>query len=301
MKKKQALHLVIFSCLSLLMVNCQITDDEPRGTVNIVHNAPDDPINDDLPVEDNWQIIYQQNIMSVPEVVSRPCIIYYGGIEECHPEYDGHGSGFIIADNILVTNYHVAEWFWEVDMGFYPDSIQYFKLLVKYPATDNLDSNEFLAEEYQVTGVFSLAEYDLALLEVETLGRQPIKISQTSWPELQFNDQVMAMGYPLENNFVATLGNILNLFYNSELPNPVNWVDLSTKLIQTDAMVDIGSSGGPLLNDQGELIGINFASYYTSYLAVSADHLLEIDWALIQFEPQNLPNMTGSLTIVQSQ
>lgn len=302
MRKSCQLFLIIFFGLVMaLNISCQSPEEEE--TINIVHYNPQNPPDDDDPVDDNWQSIYQLNIMSVPEIVSRPCIIYQGGTEECLPQYDGHGTGFIVADNILATNYHVAEWYLYVDLASYPQSILYFKLLVKYPATDNLSQNYFLATEYEVTGVYEMPDYDLALLEVETLNRNPLSLANQSWTELQLDDQVMTMGYPLDNDFVSTLGEITDLFYNAELSTPIDWIDLSTKIIQTNAMVDVGSSGGPLLNDQGQVIGVSFAVYSatTKYdLAISADYFKNLDWANIQFTRRDLPDMTTSLTAAMS-
>ncbi len=140
------------------------------------------------------------------------------------------GSGFIISeDGYVVTNYHVIEGGTKVSVITYDER--------EHPAT--------------VVGHDEIN--DVALLKIEgsfscvTIG---------SSDELQVGDQVMAIGNPL-----GELTSTLTVGYVSAKDRMVSTDGTAINMLQTDAAINSGNSGGPLFNAKGELVGINTAKY----------------------------------------
>ncbi len=133
------------------------------------------------------------------------------------------GSGFFInSDGYLVTNYHVLQ-------GKDTVSIQTY------------DKRQIPAE---IIGIDKLR--DLALLKVPgTFDYLKLADSES----LQVGRKVIAIGNPLGLSFTVTEGIISGL--DREGPNGLE------EYIQTDVSLNPGNSGGPLINDQGEAVGIN--------------------------------------------
>lgn len=146
---------------------------------------------------------------------------------------DSGGSGFIIsADGLVVTNVHVVE---GAD-----------KVTVK------IGDREYPAE---VKG--KDAATDLALLKIDVGADLPYLALGDS-DKLRSGDWVMAVGDPLglENTVttgvVSAKGRAIGLSRDTSFEN----------YIQTDAAINFGNSGGPLLNLAGEVVGINAAIRY---------------------------------------
>ncbi len=270
------------SLSSLLIQGCA----PPEQDVKIVYKQPGD--NGGGQVDDvDWQDIYQQSIKSVVKVEIYQCFVV---ADYCF-QY-GHGSGFVVADGVVATNWHVAEYFPEIIWNQFPDEIVYYKLMVRYPAYNTLNGNEFLNQLYEVQGVVGESGRDIAFLQVETLDRKPLPLVQSRWQDQQILDEVMAMGYPLSYDFVAAVGNITALLTNWDVG--LGWVFMDTKLIKIDAQIDHGNSGGPLLNKKGEVIGINFAgvTWYTvtHNFALTADYLSVYNLNTLDFQVREVPD-----------
>jgi len=243
-------------------------------------------VNQVLDNNEVFKQIYQANIMSVPKVN----IVRYELGDPLSQLTISHGSGFILANNVIVTNYHVGQFFQKYNAHDFPaKNIYYYQLEIVYPASNTLSEDQtFIYPAEIVTGIYSLPEQDLALLQVNTLSRKAVTLSATSYEQLQLLDPVMCLGYPQNLDFVPTLGEITN-FVSGYFP----WIDSSTPLIEASAQIDMGNSGGPMFSNKGEVIGINFASESTAqssyYFALSADLLKSIDLANISFSPAVLP------------
>ena len=141
------------------------------------------------------------------------------------------GSGFILTeDGYIVTNYHVVE--------------------NAASVTVTTQSDETF--EAAVIGHDSTA--DMALLKVEADGLQAVTLGSSS--ELIIGDMVVAIGNPLGTlNATQTVGYISGI--NRQISSENNY----TTMLQTDAAINSGNSGGPLLNMKGEVIGITTAKY----------------------------------------
>lgn len=150
--------------------------------------------------------------------------------EEEEPQKIGGGSGFIVtADGLILTTKHVV----------YDKSADY--TVVTH------DGMEYSAEIVRLDPLNDIAV---------------IKIEDRNWPVLTFaesdvqtGEEVIAFGgnSVSEGTIAATERNITA----GTMKKPVTLVNL----IQTDAVINPGSSGGPLLNMDGEVIGINVATY----------------------------------------
>ena len=94
---------------------------------------------------------------------------------------------------------------------------------------------------------------DIALIKIE--GKGPwLKASLGDSTKIKVGDWAIAVGNPFGLENTVTLGIISNLKRNV---TQLGIYDKKLDLIQTDAAINPGNSGGPLLNSNGEVIGIN--------------------------------------------
>ncbi|MCS6813203.1 MAG: trypsin-like peptidase domain-containing protein [Cyanobacteria bacterium] len=145
----------------------------------------------------------------------------------------GQGSGFIVDRNgILLTNAHVV------------DNADKVTVTLK-------DGRTF---QGKVMGVDEVT--DLAVVKLEGVkGDLPVaKLGDSD--KVQVGDWAIAVGNPLGLDNTVTLGIVSTLKRSSA---QVGIPDKRLEFIQTDAAINPGNSGGPLLNAQGEVIGINTA------------------------------------------
>lgn len=148
----------------------------------------------------------------------------------------GAGSGFIISeDGYIVTNHHVIE---KAD-----------KVTVK-----TKDGREFVA-----TKVGSDPETDVALLKIDATGLRALPLGNSD--RIKVGEWVIAIGNPFGLDHTVTAG-IISAKGRGNL-NIVDYADF----IQTDAAINPGNSGGPLLNLNGEVIGMNTAIFSTNRFA----------------------------------
>ncbi len=155
------------------------------------------------------------------------------------------GSGVIInSEGYILTNEHVIH---NAD----PD-----KITVKLP-----DGREFPGK---VTG--SDPRSDLAVVKIQGKNLPAAKLGDSS--KLKVGQWVMAMGNPfgfLLNDPQPTLTvGVVSALNRSLSGTPLGRGKFYEGLIQTDAAINKGNSGGPLVNSQGEVIGINVAIFSTS-------------------------------------
>ena len=139
------------------------------------------------------------------------------------------GSGFIFADGLVMTNAHVVNGSDKVIVGLTNGK----KLKAK------LIGQDFFT--------------DLAVLEIEGKGPWP-KAKLGDSTKIKVGDWAIAVGNPFGLENTVTLGIISNLNRNVA---QLGIYDKKLELIQTDAAINPGNSGGPLLNSDGEVIGIN--------------------------------------------
>jgi len=145
-----------------------------------------------------------------------------------------YGSGFILKDNYIMTNYHVIEDATEVIVSL-------------------SDRREFIAE---IVGVDPLS--DLALLVVE--GKDLPKVETGNSDSLKVGDWVVAIGSPFSFDFSVTAGIVSAKGRSIQNNNIGNYVPF----LQTDVAINPGNSGGPLFDLDGKVVGINSQIYSRS-------------------------------------
>ena len=156
-----------------------------------------------------------------------------GFLPEPQQEYHarGQGSGFIVDDRgFVVTNAHVVE-----DADTVTVKLQ--------------DGRTF---EGAVRGVDEVLDLAIVKIDGRDLPVAPLGESST----IQVGDWAIALGNPLGLDSTVTLGIVSTLDRPSA---EVGILDKRLDFIQTDAAINPGNSGGPLLNRNGEVIGINTA------------------------------------------
>lgn len=147
------------------------------------------------------------------------------------------GSGFVIAnDGLIVTNKHVVA-----------DTEATYKVLTN----DN--------KEYQVVKISRDSLNDLAILKIDAKNLKPIALGDSN--NLKLGQSVIAIGTPLgEFTNTVTSGIISGLKRGITAGSPFeNYVERLDNVIQTDAAISPGNSGGPLVNLHGQAIGVNTA------------------------------------------
>lgn len=149
------------------------------------------------------------------------------------------GSGFIISkDGLIITNRHVVS-----------DTSATYQVL-----TNN-------NKKYNVEKIYRDPLNDLAILKINPPagGFTPLKLGNSSI--LKLGQMAIAIGTPLgEFTNTVTTGIISGLGRGITAGSPFEgYVEKLDNVIQTDAAISPGNSGGPLLNSKGEAIGINTA------------------------------------------
>ncbi len=157
--------------------------------------------------------------------------------EEQDQEVEGAGSGFIIDKaGFILTNNHVIE-----------DADQITVHL--------LGAGEFDAG-YPATVVGRDPLTDSALIKMNELPKAPLQEAKFGdSDQMQPGDWVMAIGNPFELSHSVSVGVVSGIGRFDPTIRAAFKRDV--KLIQTDAAINKGNSGGPLLNIRGEVIGIN--------------------------------------------
>lgn len=140
------------------------------------------------------------------------------------------GSGFIYSeDGYIVTNEHVVDGAERVEVSFTDGSTRRARITGKDPYTD------------------------IAVLKVQKSGIKPLELGDSS--EVEVGQRAVAIGNPfglrssMTSGIISQKGRSLRTQGGFSTPN----------VLQTDAAINPGNSGGPLLNVQGEVIGVNTA------------------------------------------
>ncbi len=148
----------------------------------------------------------------------------------------GSGSGIIISSNgEILTNNHVVE----VAAGGGEMSVSF---------------NDGTTAPAQVVGTDPLT--DLAVIRAQGVsGLTPAKLGESG--NLDVGEQVVAIGSPFGLEATVTSGIVSALHRPVSVGDPTANSDTTYPAIQTDAAINPGNSGGPLVNMQGEVVGIN--------------------------------------------
>lgn len=169
-----------------------------------------------------------------PSVVGIKITYSYELFKGYSTETEGEGSGIIYSqDGYIVTNYHVIE----------------------AAISDEKAKVEVALEGSEEWITATLVGYDkvtdLAVIKIDKTGLQAAEFGTSS--NLKVGDIAVAIGNPLGQDFAGTVTSGII----SALNRTITTDGRTYKLIQTDAAINSGNSGGALANSKGEVIGIN--------------------------------------------
>lgn len=164
-------------------------------------------------------------------------------------EQGANGSGFIIAaDGYIVTNQHVVS---DAD-------------------TITITLND--RREFQAELIGADPSSDLALLKIDAEGLPVVTLGDSS--KLKVGEWVLAIGSPFGLRYSVTAG-IISYMGRSIPTDGSNYVSY----IQTDVAINPGHSGGPLLNLDGEVVGINSQIFTNSGGSIGLSFAIPMDVA----------------------
>jgi S1-C subfamily serine protease len=219
-----------------LPVTGTVAKDTGRAAIRAPENAGDD---DDTPAAR----VYRDRAASVVVIRTREAVKKDSPLAELFSGLgvdirEGLGSGFVVeSDGVVVTNYHVAGTASALDVALQ-------------------DGRHFT----DVTVLRLDEKNDLALLSIPTKGLPVIPLATK---EPRVGTRAIAIGSPLGLEYTLTEG-IVSALRKSE----------GTQLLQMQTSIAPGSSGGPLFNNGGELIGVNTATHGANLnMAVHVSHV----------------------------
>ncbi len=159
------------------------------------------------------------------------------------------GTGFVVADEYVVTNEHVVD-----DSEFTKDGAQSERVVVD-GSTKNLRSAQLL---------WSSDELDLAVIKVPGLKRPPLTLA--SAPPLQYpgkGEQVWAIGFPgiadrsIKSDTAFAHSTVTQGVVGKVVEGRAGQKDKVRPVIQHNASINKGNSGGPLFDNCGLVVGVN--------------------------------------------
>jgi S1-C subfamily serine protease len=176
------------------------------------------------PEEQNNIDVYRKSIPSVVNITSR--LVAYDFFYGLVPQ-DGQGSGFIIdKKGYILTNYHVVDEARSVEVTLHN------------------------RKRYRAKIVGTDPSHDLAVIQIQAPDLVPATLGDSK--NIDVGQKVYAIGNPFGLSGTLTTGIVSSIRPVQEPNGPE--ID---EAIQTDAAINPGNSGGPLLNYQGQVIGIN--------------------------------------------
>ncbi|MBE6858684.1 MAG: trypsin-like serine protease [Ruminococcus sp.] len=220
--------------------------------------------NDNADVVSLFQLAARTDAKPIPEIVDSIMPSFVGISSTFEVSYNGWGTvnsqqmqgtgtGIIMTeDGYIATNAHVV----------YDNESQYaagqaVEVSVLY-SDESVHEAKIIAYDLQT---------DLAVLKVDETGLTPAVFGDSD--DLKVGELVIAVGNPLGFELFGTVTSGIV----SALDRQVTIGDKNMTLIQTDAPINSGNSGGPLLNSCGQVIGINSAKMSSSYGSASIEGL----------------------------
>jgi S1-C subfamily serine protease len=147
---------------------------------------------------------------------------------------EGAGSGFVIdTKGYILTNFHVVQGAQTIDVVLGDQS----RYAAKFIGADQRN--------------------DVALIKVEPKGKPLVALPLGDSAALQVGQKVLAIGNPFGFQSTLTTG-VVSALGRTVQTSQTTFID---EAIQTDAAINRGNSGGPLINSHGEAIGVNSAIY----------------------------------------
>jgi S1-C subfamily serine protease len=172
--------------------------------------------------------IYKRSAPGVVQITATTATNAFNLPEQAQPE--ALGSGFVIDKaGYIVTNYHVVDGARSIRVTFSNNSSIEARLVGSDPSTD------------------------IAVVKVDASSRALTPLPLGNSDKVQVGDPVVAIGNPFGLSRTVTAGIVSAIQRQITAPNQYQ-ID---HVIQTDAPINHGNSGGPLLNARGEVVGVN--------------------------------------------
>ncbi|MCM3628853.1 stalk domain-containing protein [Paenibacillus glycanilyticus] len=209
---------------------------------------------------------YQEQLNNRPKYTPKQIVDMYDDSVVTITTNKALGSGIVIDDRYVLTNYHVIQ------------------------DASSATITTVSGDELKVSGVVASSKNnDLAIVQTEDpIGATPVEVGYSSL-NVKKGDKVVAIGSPLGLQNTVSDGLISNIVYVG-----------GTRYIQTSAPIDHGSSGGALFSEYGELIGITSAGYTSQadlnfavsslYASILMEDLPEKPAATVKFLDPTLPD-----------
>lgn len=184
---------------------------------------------------------YASNVNSVVSINTSATTNVFGqSVEEASA-----GTGFIITkDGYIATNYHVVS------------------------DASNVKVTLYNGKRYTAKIVGGDEDYDIAVVKIDATGLKPVTLGNSD--KINVGDHVLAIGNPLGELTFSMSGGMVSCVNRA-----INVNGTPFNMIQTDASINAGNSGGPLLNEYGEVVGIVSAKYSNDSSSSSSSASIE--------------------------
>jgi len=240
--KRKATLFVFLSVLVLMLMACQMTGLIPLQLTASPTAAPQITLAP-LPGGQTDQVNQQDRMVAIYDQVSPGVVTIQTSKSDGTPV--GLGSGWVYStDGYIVTNQHVVE------------------------GADKFEVDFFSGEKAFGNVVGTDLDSDLAVIKVDVPAEELHPLTLGDSDQLKVGQIVVAIGNPFGLNgtmttgIVSALGRALQS--NRQAPGGSGSYFSAGDIIQTDAALNPGNSGGPLLNLNGEVVGVNRAIRTTS-------------------------------------
>ena len=234
MKRARIPSRIAFLVVGLSLLSSACTETAQPGT----------PISSPIPsIPPGANPVVAVSARVLPAVVNVTTNIYEPSPTGLPQQAKGVGTGFVVRpDGVIVTNCHVVQ--------------GASRITVSTSAQDPI--------RYAARVIGGDCEHDLAVLKVNADGMATVPLGDSG--ALQLGQSVVAFGYALalEGGPSVTAGIVSSLDRTIDVPDPqctvcANGVRTYSGVLQTDAAINHGNSGGPLVNMRGQVVGINSA------------------------------------------
>lgn len=188
-----------------------------------------------LALKQNEEIIFQiegQRKLNIKEIIKKQESVCYVKVDNPNEEIYHYGSGFVIdSKGIIVTNHHVIKEYKSIDS-----------------ITVTIDGKVHNVEKI----IKDDSDSDISILQLKDVDKELPTLKLADSDIVEVGDKIYTLGNPLEYINSISQGIVSGFRYGQGR--------ISAKDIQFTAPISGGSSGGVLLNEYGEVIGIVYAS-----------------------------------------